>query len=130
MGKIIVRVEKGTELFGAWAENVAGIYGEGETVQETKESIMTAINAYKKYNEVIPKELDGETEIEWRYDIPSLLQYYSGIFTKAALERITGINQKQFFHYATGEVKPRPAQRKKISEALNKLGKELMNVNL
>ena len=130
MGKLIVKIEKGTYLFGALAENVAGIYGQGETVQETKDSIMDGIKAYKKYNEVIPEELEGDIEIEWTYDIPSLLQYYSGIFSKPALEKLTGINQKQFFHYASGMVKPRPAQRKKISEALHKLGAELMTVKL
>ena len=130
MGKLIVKIEKGTDLFGAWAENVAGIYGQGETVQETKDSIMDGIKDYKKYNEVIPEELEGDIEIEWTYDIPSLLQYYSGIFSKPALEKLTGINQKQFFHYASGMVKPRPAQRKKISEALHKLGAELMTVKL
>lgn len=130
MGKLIVKIEKGTDLFGAWAENVPGVYGEGETVQETKDSIMTGIKAYKKHNEVIPAELEGDIEIEWQYDIPSLLQYYSGIFSKPALERLTGINQKQFFHYASGSIKPRPAQRKKISEALHRLGAELLTVNL
>lgn len=130
MGKIIVKIEKGTELFGAWAENIPGIYGQGETVQETKNSIMDGIKAYKKYNERIPKELEGNVEIEWIYDIPSLLQYYLGIFSKPALEKLTGINQKQFFHYASGMVKPRLAQRKKISEALHKLGAELLTVNL
>lgn len=130
MGKLVVKIEKGTELFGAWAENVAGIYGDGETVQETKDSILNGIRAYKKYNGIIPEELQGDIEIEWVYDIPSLLQYYSGIFSKPALEKLTGINQKQFFHYSSGLVKPRPAQRKKISDALHKLGEELLTVNL
>ena len=33
MGKLKVTIEKGPDLFGAWADNVPGIYGEGETVQ-------------------------------------------------------------------------------------------------
>lgn len=130
MGKLIVKIEKGKDLFGAWAENVPGIYGEGESVQETKESLLSGIQAYKKHNATLPAELSGEIEIEWVYDIPSLLQYYSGIFSKPALEKITGINQKQFFHYASGLVKPRPAQRKKITEALHRLGADLLTVNL
>ena len=36
MGKIKVTIEKGADLFGAWAENIPGIYGEGNTVQEAK----------------------------------------------------------------------------------------------
>jgi len=52
------------------------------------------------------------------------------VFTKPALERLTGINQKQLHHYATGLKKPRPAQRKKIESALHKLGKELLTIQL
>ena len=118
MGKIKVTLEKGTDLFGAWAENVPGIYREGNTVQETKDSILEAIELYKKYNDKIPVELQGNMDIEWVFDVQSFLQYYSGIFTKAALERITGINQKQLGHYASGIKKPRRAQVEKIEKAL------------
>ena len=89
-----------------------------------------AIQVKLYFSPISNSRLEGDIEIEWTYDIPSLLQYYSGIFSKPALEKLTGINQKQFFHYASGMVKPRPAQRKKISEALHKLGAELMTVKL
>lgn len=40
----------------------------------------------------------------------SLLNYYKGIIINAALERMTGNNQKQLQHYATGqENRARPA---------------------
>lgn len=118
MGKISVTIEKGTDLFGAWADNVPGIYGEGETVKETKESILAAIALYKGYNDDIPSELEGDVEIEWHFDVQSFLQYFNGIFTKAALERITGINQKLLGHYASGLKKPRKTQVEKIETAL------------
>lgn len=118
MGKISVTIEKGTDLFGAWADNVPGIYGEGETVKETKESILAAIALYKEYNDDIPSELEGDFEIEWHFDVQSFLQYFNGIFTKAALERITGINQKLLGHYASGLKKPRKTQVEKIETAL------------
>ena len=54
-----------------------------------------------------------------------MLQFYAGIFTKAGLERITGINQKQLWHYASGTRNPRPEQVLKIETALHKLGEEL-----
>lgn len=118
MGKISVTIEKGTDLFGAWADNVPGIYGEGETVKETKESILAAIALYKEYNDDIPSELEGDVEIEWYFDVQSFLQYFNGIFTKAALERITGVNQKLLGHYASGLKKPRKTQVEKIETAL------------
>ena len=43
MFTINVTIEKGTDLFSAWAENIPGIYGEGESVKEVKEDILKAI---------------------------------------------------------------------------------------
>lgn len=72
----------------------------------------------------------GEYEIEFSYDVQSILSYYSNVFTKPAFERLTGINQKQLHHYATGLKKLREPQRKKIEDALHKLGSELLSVQL
>ena len=47
-----------------------------------------------------------------------------------ALERLTGINQKQLHHYLAGYRKPREPQRKKIENALHNLGRELLAVRL
>ena len=47
MFTINVTIEKGADLFSAWAENIPGIYGEGESVKEVKEDILKAI-AYLK----------------------------------------------------------------------------------
>ncbi|MCK9638406.1 MAG: hypothetical protein M0R39_00730 [Prolixibacteraceae bacterium] len=54
----------------------------------------------------------------------------SDISTKAALSRITWINQRQLWHYASGMRKPRPAQRKRIEEGLHKLGAELLKIGI
>lgn len=132
MAKIYVTIEKGPDLFSAWADNVPGIYGEGESVKEVKDDILKAISLYKEHNkeENIPEELKGDYDIEWHFDVQSFLQYYSGIFTKAALERITGINQKQLGHYASGLKKPRKAQVEKIETALHSFFDDMRMVHL
>jgi hypothetical protein len=43
---------------------------------------------------------------------------------------MTGINQKQLQHYASGLRKPRTQQMKKIESALHQLGNELLAVEL
>ena len=91
---------------------------------------MAAVELYKKYNDEIPAELQGDMDIEWFFDVQSFLQYYSGIFTKAALERITGINQKQLGHYASGLKKPRRAQVEKIENALRGFIKDMSLIHL
>ena len=69
-------------------------------------------------------------EFEYKYDIESFFDYFSKIFNMPALERLTGINQKQLHHYASGIKKPRRAQKIKIENALHSLGKELISVDL
>jgi hypothetical protein len=71
-----------------------------------------------------------EYEIIYHFDAESLLNYYKGIFTNAALEKITGINQRRLQHYSTGLKKPRKPQLKKIEEGLHRLANELQAVEL
>lgn len=130
--KIKIVIERSDDSYSAYAENVPGIYGQGDTVDEAKQSALTGIELLKKHNanENIPAVLKGDYEIVFRFDAESFLNFYKKIFTNAALERMTGINQKQFQHYASGLKKPRIAQVKKIESAIHSLGKELMSVEL
>jgi len=130
MKTVKIIIEKTKDMYSSYAENVEGIYGAGDTVAEAKNSIINAIDLYKKYNTDRPSILNGKYALTFKFDTQSLLNYYKGVFTQAALERITGINQKQIQHYATGLKKPRAAQTKKIETALHKLGSELMAVEL
>lgn len=132
MKKIKVVIERSKDSYSAYGEKVAGIYGMGETVQEAKDSAMKSLALFLANNDEknIPKELKREYEIVYKFDTQSLLNYYDGIFTNAALERITGINQRQINHYATGLKKPRPKQKEKIESALHQLGSDLMAIEL
>lgn len=130
MEQVKIVIERSKDMYSAYAENVEGIYGGGNTVKEVKESIITSINLLKEYNSEIPEILRGEYELVYKFDVSSFLNYYKGIFTNSALERITGINQRQLQHYATGLKKPREAQVKKIENALHKLGEELISIEM
>lgn len=55
---------------------------------------------------------------------------YAGIITPAALERLSGIHQKQLWNYMHGRSKPRKNQVQKIEKALHTLGLELMSIAL
>ena len=74
--------------------------------------------------------MDAFHKIKFQFDPASLLSYYQGIFTNAAIERLTGINQRQIQRYASGESNPRPEQKAKIKDGLHKLGKELIELEL
>jgi len=125
-------IERTDDLFSGYAENVEGVYVGGESVEETKKSVEDAIRLLKEYNtsENIPDILKNEYEIEYSYDIQSFFDYYKRLFNNPALEKLTGINQKQLHHYATGHRKPRTESIKKLEDALHKLGAELSSVKL
>lgn len=131
MKKIRITIEKTSDSYSAYAKNVEGIYAAGDSVVETKQSVAHSIALYKKYNKKnLPKILQGEYEIIYKFDTQSLLNYYKGIFTNASLERLTGIKQKQIQHYATGLKKPRASQKIKIQNSLHQLASELMSIEL
>ncbi|MEI6050426.1 MAG: type II toxin-antitoxin system HicB family antitoxin [Bacteroidota bacterium] len=132
METIKVIIEKTKDMYSAYAENTKGIYAGGDTVEEVKQSVLDAIRLLKNYNteENIPNILKGDYQIVYRFDTQSFLNHYNKVFTNVALERITGINQKLLHHYATGLKKPREPQRKKIENALHKLGSELLSLEL
>lgn len=135
MEKLIIQIEASSDFFDGFAMNVDGINGAGNTIVECKANILEGLKLMIKYSSesycMAPQWLvDGNYEIEYRYDTQSILSHYANVFSKPALEKLTGINQKQLHHYATGLKKPREKQRKKIETALHSLGTELLAVRL
>lgn len=132
MSTITIVIEKSSDFFDAYAENCEGVYGAGSSVEEARKNVLCGLDLLKETRPESewPDVLKEEYNIEYKYDTESFLSYYERIFSKPALERLTGINQKQLHHYATGLKKPREPQRKKIESALHKLGNELLSIKL
>ena len=123
---IIIQIGASANHFGAFATNCPGIYGAGKTAKEAKENVLEGLKLLIEENESnLPDILKGDYVIEYKLDVPSFLSYYSKIFTKPALERITGINQKQLFHYESGHRNPSEKTIKKIESSFRKFSDEL-----
>jgi len=77
-------------------------------------------------------EKEGKTmpklEFDIQYDVSSFLNYYSGILSKSGLERITGINQKQLWHYSSGKRKPKKQTTLQIQNGLHRFADNLREV--
>lgn len=131
---LTVIIEKADNNYSAYIDGIDGIVTTGNSIDEIKKNMVEAIELYvetcKELDLECPEELEGEYQLNFKMDVKSLLEFYSGIFTKAGLERITGINQKQLWHYASGNRNPRPEQKIKIETALHKLGEDLLSINL
>jgi len=117
--------------YSAYLERLPGCVSTASTFAELKRNISEAIEFHlegmREEGDVVPL---AEYELVYRFDPESLLRHYNGIFTHAALQRLTGINQRQLQRYASGNSKPLDRQAKKISTALHHLGEELLAVEL
>ncbi len=127
---IILRSENN---YGAYLKEVDGIIGIGDTLQEVKKSLLESIDitieeCAMNPEYVLPEEFKGDYEVVFSMDVLSFMEYYAGILSKAGLQRITGINQKQLGHYASGLSKPRAKQRARIEAGLHRLGEELLSI--
>jgi predicted RNase H-like HicB family nuclease len=134
MEKVLVSVELSENNYSAYLDQLPGCVSTGKTFEELKKNIQEAIEFHldtsREFNDEISSVFDGDFELVYKFDTSSLLQHYRGIFTNSALERITGINQRQLQRYATGESKPRAAQVEKIANAFHSIGRELLIVEL
>ncbi len=134
MGKVIVDIYYTGNNYCAHAPILLGCVATGGNLEEMKRNIRDAIEFHVESslidNDPIPSVFKSEYELEFKLSTEALLNAYSDIFTKAALSRITGINERQLWHYASGLRKPRPIQRKRIEDGLHRLGAELLTLSL
>ena len=127
MKQIKIIIEKNNDGFWAHSTNTdVLISGSGETVEVCKANVSEGIDLLKEEGMFIYDEYT----LTFNFDLESLLENYKGILTNAGIERLTGINQRQMYQYASGMKKPRKEQRKKIEEGLHKLGHELLAIEL
>lgn len=134
MKKLVATIEKAADGgYGVYLANEM-FSGMGPTPEAAKKDMIASMRFYVETCQAdgyrYPAWMDGDYQIVYQFDTQSLLRYYHGIFTKAALQRITGINQKQLGAYEAGTSRPRPAQARKIENALHTLGEELISISL
>jgi hypothetical protein len=104
-----------------------GILGDGATVQEAVADFENSCREMRAYYAEEGKPFE-EVAFEFVYDMPSFLNHYSRVLTLAGLGRLTGVNERQLSHYASGHRRPRPAMVKKIEASLHSFSKELGQV--
>jgi len=134
MKKVLVEIYYSGNNFSAHAPDLPGCVSTGTTLSEVKSNISEAIAFHVESSlenkDNLPDTFMGQYELDFKITVEALLNAYSDVFTKAALSRITGINQRQLWHYASGLRKPRPMQRKRIEQGLHRLGKELLDIDI
>ena len=93
-----------------------------------RDSLKFSEEGHLENGDPIPGWVKNGYTVDFKMEISALLQYFDGIITRSALSRITGINERQLGHYATGYRKPRAKQRQRIIDGFHRLGKEFSSV--
>lgn len=131
--EVIVRIGRTENNYGACVEGLDGFVCTADTFEELKKEVVQGIEFHieglREDGDPVPEVFESDYTLIYKWEVESLMDYYKGIFTKAALERITGINQTQLGHYAAGRSKPRRQQIVKIEKALHQLGEELCTIS-
>jgi predicted RNase H-like HicB family nuclease len=130
MKKIIVFIGASSNHFGAFIQDFPGVYGAGNTVTEAKENLMEGLKLFVEHNsDTLPDVLKEDFELEYHFDVRSFLVFYSKVFTKSALARMTGINQTQLSHYVSGFRNPSQKTVRKLDGAIRRLADDLSQVH-
>jgi len=134
MEKVIVEVSYTGKNYSAHIPILPGCVTTGSSLVEIRkhveEIVPFHIEGIQEDNEEYPSVFNGKYEFIYKLSTESLINELSNILTKAALSRVTGINERQLWHYAAGVRHPRQTQRKRIVDGLHSLGKELLSVDL
>lgn len=133
MIKLQAVIEKAECNYSAYIEELDGVVATGSSIDELKKNLIEAIGIYADscVEMGFPVSLDlvkGSYEITFKTDIESFLNLYCTVFSKSGLEKLTGVNQKQLWHYANGKTTPRAEQVQRIESALHRLGEELISL--
>jgi len=131
MKKIVFKIGQTANNYSALYEDPKGVVAvTGDSLEALKTEAFSALKFHFEGLDKQPSWFKKNWEISFAFETQDLLRYYNQIFTRAALSKLTGINEKQLGHYLQGVHKPRADKAKKIEAALHKLGKELQAVEL
>ena len=132
MGKITVLVDYTGNFAASPITPEVACLSTGRTLDEVKKNLDEALSFHmdglREDGLPIPEELAAPREYEWRLSTRALLHYTEGLVSRSAIAKITGINQQQLSHYASGYRKPRPSMSIRIRDGVRKIAQALAAV--
>lgn len=136
MEKIKVKVDWCNKNFGAVTEDdalcgmvIATSKSYDGLMAELSDAVRQHVEGLLQDGEVVPEWLAvGDYEFDVELGIAALLRKCEQFTSLAAIARVSGINQQQLSHYASGMRVPRIEQRRRIIDGLHRIGKEFMEV--
>lgn len=104
-----------------------------KTLEGVKQEFQTALQFHiegcLEDGDELPEWLaENNYELEYITEVSALLHSLDRILTRSAIARVSGINERQIGHYASGHRTPRSRQREKIINGIHKISKDLAMV--
>ena len=103
MEKVIVEVSYTGKNYSAHIPILPGCVTTGNSLVEIRKHIEEIvpfhIEGLQEDNDEYPSVFNGKHEFIYKLSPDTLINEFSGILTKAALSRVTGINERQLWHY-------------------------------
>jgi predicted RNase H-like HicB family nuclease len=132
--KVTAIVEASSTGFGVYSDNLPGITGYGETIEDAKRDIKDAINSVLEYHEnkgTNPASFlnNGQLSWEYKYDIASIFKYFP-MLDATNFAKTIGMNPSLLRQYKSGKTLASDKQKEKIEAGLHALGRELLSVRL
>lgn len=106
------------------------LIGTGDSVKEAKEDFFNSMEEMKEtYTDGEPMPSCLAEEVEFRFDLSSLFEYYS-MLNVSAFARYLGINDSLMRQYRKGDTPISDKQLEKIEAGIHRLGKEMAALRL
>src|SRR5690349_7115685 len=124
MKKIIVKVEKTSTGFSAYAEKYAA-FTTGQSSTELMSNMVDSLNTY--FEETKSKKI-SVNDLTFQVSLASVFEVFP-INIKALSKRI-GMNYTLLSQYVNGKKSPSPAQVDRILSGIHDIGRELTEISL
>ena len=136
MGKINVSIGWSGKNYcaGAQGDELNGVVAvTHKTLEGVKEGFESALQFHiegcLQDGDILPEWLTtGQYELSYILETSALIHSLDGILTRSTIARVSGINERQIGHYASGHRTPRPQQREKIINGIHAISRELASV--
>lgn len=131
MKKIKVMIEWAGNNFSAGTGKINGVVAvTGKTIAAVKNNFKEAFDFHVKNSladgDKLPKYVvDGSFDFDFELGASAMLHLTDGLISRAAISKVTGINEKQLSHYLTGHKVARETQNKKIASGIISLSKKM-----
>jgi predicted RNase H-like HicB family nuclease len=117
-------IEKTDTGFSAYSTDFP-VFTTGDSMNEVFENSVEALNLYFEEKNLVV----NPDQIKLEIDFQQFFQYYNVINAKVLAEKI-GMNPTLLSQYVSGKKRPSEAQSQRILTGINRIGKELSELNL